>query len=53
MKTVIECPYCDGQARLRKNNREYFYSCEKYKEEFTTTDTITLLQTNRDKLLKK
>lgn len=54
----MECPFCDGQARLQKKNRElryrkeefkvveHFYKCEKCAEEYTTTetDTITILQ---------
>lgn len=58
MKQVIECPYCDGQAKMKKENKElnfrketfkvvaHFYKCNKCLEEFTTTetDTITILQ---------
>lgn len=58
MKKVIECPYCDGQAEMKKESRElnfrkesfkvvaHYYSCNKCLEEFTTTetDTITILQ---------
>ena len=58
MKQRIECPYCDGQAVLKRQAREltyrkeefkivaHFYQCEKCKEEFTTTesDTISLVQ---------
>ena len=58
MKQLLECPYCDGLAELKKENRElnfrketfkvvaHFYKCNKCLEEFTTTetDTITILQ---------
>ncbi|TKK65431.1 DUF4065 domain-containing protein [Ilyomonas limi] len=58
MKKVIECPYCDGNAEIRKENKElsyrketfkvvaHYYKCNKCLEEFTTTetDTITILQ---------
>lgn len=58
MKKIIECPYCDGIARLEKIDRvltykkedfnvvEHFYKCQKCSEEFTTTetDTISILQ---------
>jgi len=58
MKTQIECPYCDGQATLKRSNREltyrkelfnvmeHFYKCEKCTNDFTTTetDTISVLQ---------
>lgn len=58
MKQVIECPYCDGMAEMKKENKEmnfrkepfkvvaHFYKCNKCAEEFTTTevDTITILQ---------
>jgi len=58
MKQRIECPYCDGQAVLKREAREltyrkeefkivaHFYQCEKCREEFTTTesDTISLVQ---------
>lgn len=58
MKKVIECPYCDGQAKLDRQAKEltyrkdlfkvveHFYKCDLCKEEFTTTetDTVTLLQ---------
>lgn len=58
MKQVIECPYCDGQAKMKKEFKElnfrkeafkvvaHFYKCDKCLEEFTTTDadTITILQ---------
>ena len=54
MKQVIECPYCDGQAEMKKENKElnfrkesykvvaHFYKCNQCAEEFTTTDTDTL-----------
>jgi putative zinc finger/helix-turn-helix YgiT family protein len=58
MNTKIECPYCDGTALLRYEDREilykkepfqvkaHFYQCEKCREEFTTTesDTLTMVQ---------
>jgi len=58
MKVRLECPYCDGTAVLREQQRElvyrkeqfkaveYFYKCGKCSEEFTTTesDEATLLQ---------
>jgi len=58
MKQRIECPYCDGQAVLKREARvltyrkedfkivAHFYQCEKCREEFTTTesDTISLVQ---------
>lgn len=58
MKQVIECPYCDGQAKMQKESKElsfrketfkvvaHYYKCNKCLEEFTTTetDTITVLQ---------
>lgn len=58
MKKIIDCPYCDGQAEIKKETRDlnyrkeafkvvaHYYECIKCKEEFTTTesDTITILQ---------
>ena len=58
MKKVIECPYCDGHAELKKEDKElnfrkevfkvlaHFHKCQKCLEEFTTTesDTLTILQ---------
>lgn len=58
MNPVIECPYCDGQAELKKQVKEltyrkdsfkvfaHYYQCKLCSEEFTTTeaDTITILQ---------
>lgn len=58
MKSIIECPYCDGQAGLIKTPGEFifkketfkviehFYVCKKCNEEFTNTevDTITVSQ---------
>ena len=58
MKQRIECPFCDGMASIHKEAREliyrkdpfqvivHFYRCEKFGEEFTTTetDTISLIQ---------
>ncbi len=58
MKEKIECPYCDGQAKLEREGKlltyrkeqftvvAHYYKCNKCSEEFTTTesDTITLLQ---------
>lgn len=58
MNPVIECPYCDGQAELKKQIKEltyrkdsfkvyaHYYQCNLCAEEFTTTesDTITILQ---------
>lgn len=53
MKKIIECPYCDGMARLEKIDKvlaykkedfnivEHFYKCQKCSEEFTTTETDT------------
>lgn len=54
----IECPYCDGYAILKKQDKDltyrklvftvvaHYYKCEKCDEEFTTTesDTITIKQ---------
>lgn len=51
MKKIIECPMCDGVARLRSEKKkrvfrkeefdvtEFFYRCENCNEEFTTTET--------------
>jgi YgiT-type zinc finger domain-containing protein len=51
MKIKIDCPYCNGSAFLKGENREitykeetltvkaYFYQCESCLEEFTTTET--------------
>lgn len=58
MKERIECPFCEGTAKLEKEAKEvtyrketfkivaHFYKCEKCREEFTTTeaDTISLTQ---------
>lgn len=58
MNPVIECPYCDGHAKLEKQIKElvyrkesfkvfaHYYKCNLCSEEFTTTesDTITILQ---------
>lgn len=58
MKKVLDCPYCDGHAKINKQEKEisyrkevfktieHFYKCGKCKEEFTTTetDTVTMLQ---------
>ena len=54
MKSVIECPYCDGNAHLKKEGGalmfrkepfqviKHFYKCDKCKEEFTTTEVDQL-----------
>ncbi len=54
MKNKTECPYCDGTATLKYEDREmtfkkepfavkaHYYQCGKCKEEFTTTETDTL-----------
>lgn len=54
MKNKIECPYCDGTAHLKYEDREitykkepfaakaHYYKCDKCLEEFTTTETDTL-----------
>lgn len=51
MKKIIECPMCDGSAKLLSEKRkrtfrkeefevtEFFYHCEQCGEEFTTTET--------------
>lgn len=58
MEEKIECPFCDGYANLKKEEREvnyrkelfkiaaHFYQCEKCGEELTTTeaDTVSLMQ---------
>ncbi len=58
MKNLIECPYCDGNAKLHRKDKEinyrkemfcvveHYYKCENCKEEFTTTktDTVTMTQ---------
>jgi len=54
MKNKVECPYCEGIAYLKYEDKEiiykkepfpikaHFYQCEKCREEFTTTETDTL-----------
>lgn len=58
MKKIIECPMCDGTAKLYSEKKtrifrkeefeitEYFYLCNKCNEEFTTTDSdeVTISQ---------
>ncbi|GAA4022469.1 hypothetical protein GCM10022386_01710 [Flavobacterium cheonhonense] len=58
MEKVIECPYCEGKANLRVQEKEfvfkkeclisheYFYQCDLCAEEFTTNevDEFTILQ---------
>jgi putative zinc finger/helix-turn-helix YgiT family protein len=54
MKSIIECPYCDGNAYLTKQIGElkfrkeafqvvkHFYTCDRCMEEFTTTEADQL-----------
>ena len=54
MKSIIECPYCEGNAHLSKETGllsfrkesfqvvKHFYKCDKCQEEFTTTESDEL-----------
>lgn len=58
MKAITDCPFCDSEAKLEKNEivqkfkkdkfkiREFFYRCRNCGEEFTTTatDEVTVNQ---------
>jgi putative zinc finger/helix-turn-helix YgiT family protein len=58
MKSILNCPFCNGTASLHKEARAFtyrkesfqtvshYYACNKCKEEFTTTesDTISMAQ---------
>jgi putative zinc finger/helix-turn-helix YgiT family protein len=58
MEKNLECPYCPGQASLKKEKKDlnfrkeaftvtsFFYQCDSCKKEFTTTDTdqVTITQ---------
>lgn len=58
MTNGMECPFCCGFASLQKQEREllyrkenfqvveYYYKCDTFREEFTTTesDTLTMKQ---------